>query len=745
MIGKTISHYKVLEKLGEGGMGVVYRAEDTRLKRPVALKFLKHEAVGDSVEKKRFLHEAQAAARLDHSNICSVYEVDHIVGQSFIAMAYVDGQSLKDRLEGGPLAIEEVIGIARQINEGLNEAHEKGIVHRDIKPANIMLTTKNQVKIMDFGLAKLSGMTRVTKTGSTIGTMAYMSPEQARGEEVGRSTDIWSFGVVLYEMLTGRLPFQGEYDAAVLYSILNRELDSVSTLRPDTPRNLQLIIGKALEKEPADRYLSMAEILADLKETKPITEPESKKSIIVLPFVNMSPDPDQEYFSDGLTEEIITDLSHVGDLLVISRNSAMTFKGTKKRTSEIARTVNVRYVLEGSVRKAGNNLRITAQLIDATTDAHLWAEKYRGTLDDIFDIQEEVSRSIVDALKLKLTSEETKRITERPINNAEAYECYLHAKREIYRGTEDGLHRALRDLLVSIDMVGENAILIKGMAEVYLQFYEYGVKADEETLLDVEKYANKLIELQPDSDDSYYLLGRIERYRGSVSGAAAFFKKAYTINPDNRDAMLFLANAYGMQIGKTRLADQLLTRLLEIDPLNPLFHACRGMSQTLGGQFDLAFSTFDRFSKLEPDDVWANLFRTYIYAFQNRYDKVFDLVERMMVQKSPGRMYDTLTGWCLFFKYALQGEKTKALDTVTEEVKEFFWNDPEVMWMGICNYALIDEKHEAINWLEHIINRGWINYTFLNERIRFLENIRGEPRFKKLMERVKYEWEHFEV
>ena len=271
MIGKTISHYKVLEKLGEGGMGVVYRAEDTRLKRPVALKFLKHEAVSDSVEKKRFLHEAQAAARLDHPNICAVHEVDHIVGQSFIAMAFVDGPSLREKLEGGPLEIEDVLNISRQIAEGLNEAHEKGIVHRDIKPANIMLTTKGQVKLMDFGLAKLSGMTRVTKTGSTIGTMAYMSPEQARGDEVGFSADIWSFGVVLYEMLTGRLPFQGEYEAAVLYSILNRELDSVSELRPETPTNLQRIVGKALEKEPADRYSSMAEIIADLKEPKSIT------------------------------------------------------------------------------------------------------------------------------------------------------------------------------------------------------------------------------------------------------------------------------------------------------------------------------------------------------------------------------------------------------------------------------------------------------------------------------------------
>jgi len=742
MIGKTISHYKVLEKLGEGGMGVVYKAEDTRLKRPVALKFLKHEAVGDSLEKKRFLHEAQAAARLDHPNICSVYEVDHIVGQSFIAMAYIDGQSMKDRLEGGQLELDDVLDFARQIAEGLNEAHEKGIVHRDIKPGNIMLTTKGQVKIMDFGLAKLSDMTRVTKTGSTIGTMAYMSPEQARGEEVGRSTDIWSFGVVLYEMLTGQLPFQGEYEAAVLYSILNRELESVSSLRPDTPRNLQRIIGKALEKEPADRYQCMAEIIADLKETKPTDEeePEPKKSIIVLPFVNMSPDPDQEYFSDGLTEEIITDLSHVGDLLVISRNSAMTFKGTKKKTREIARDVSARYVLEGSVRKAGNNLRITAQLIDATTDAHLWAEKYRGTLDDVFEIQEEVSQAIVDALKLKLKPEENRKIAERPIKDVQAYECYQRARQEIWRCTEHSFEHAIQLLNNGIEIVGENDLLLATMGTVYFQYINLGIAADESFLKKAEEYAGRVFEIDPESPPGHRLRGLIHWKRGNVQEGVKELNRALAQDPNNPDNLMLLAYLYGFS-GKGFAAKQLLKKLLEIDPLTPVNHLIAGNVHLLEGQFEAALGCFETMFRMEPKEPVFRFSYGNALAWNSQFEKAYAIFD-LIVNDTPQNFF---AGLVSFLKFALQGDKQEALKMVTDElVERAKWDELFTWEMAVC-YALIEEKEEALDWLELSVNRGWIPYPFLNEYDPFLENIRGEPRFKKLMERVKYEWEHFEV
>ena len=349
MIGTTISHYKILEKLGTGGMGVVYKAEDARLKRTVALKFLPPDLTRDPEAKQRFIHEAQAASALQHYNICSVHDIDETNdGQLFIVMDCYEGKSLKEKMAGGLMRIEEAADIAIQVAQWLQKAHEKGITHRDVKPGNIIITNDGVVKILDFGLAKLAGQSRLTKTGSTIGTAAYMSPEQAQGLEVDHRTDIWSLGVVLFEMLTGKLPFRGEHEAALLYSVVHEEPQTVTSLRGDKQVQVERIIRKSLEKDLARRYQTIQELIADLKAVKsPTMElPKQEKSIVVLPFDNLSPDPDQEYFSDGLTEEVISDLSEVRSLRVISRSSAMTFKGMKKKIPEIAREVNVQYVLE---------------------------------------------------------------------------------------------------------------------------------------------------------------------------------------------------------------------------------------------------------------------------------------------------------------------------------------------------------------------------------------------------------------
>ncbi|MFC1553163.1 protein kinase, partial [candidate division KSB1 bacterium] len=754
MIGSTIAHYKILSKLGSGGMGVVYKAEDTKLERKVALKFLPSHYTADEKANKRFKREARAAAKLNHPNIVTIHEIgEHDAPnggiQTYIAMEHVDGKSLRDVMEEGEIAVDRVTDIATQICEGLSEAHKAGITHRDIKPENILIDNSGRVKLLDFGLAQMIGMTRLTIETSTVGTAKYMSPEQYKAADIDHRTDIWSFGVVLFEMLTGKIPFQGEYEAAVMYSVVNTEPEKATSVRPNIPKYFDNIIKMCLVKDPAKRYQNVLEILKELKAPSPLTilepGPNTERSIVVLPFENMSSDPEQEYFSDGLTEEIITDLSHIHDLRVISRNSAMMLKGSRKETKTIAKELNVQYVLEGSVRKAGNNLRITAQLINAPADDHVWAEKYDGILDDIFDIQEKVSRSIVDALKVKLTHKESKQIAERPIDNVEAYEYYHHAKREIYRGTEEGLKRAIQDLQLGLEIVGENALLNKGMAEVYLHYYEYGVKADEETLLNVEKYANMFMVDQPDSDDSYYLLGRIERFRGSTSKAAQYFEKAYAINPENTDVLLFLGNAYGIHVGNTSLADQMCKKLLELDPLTPLNYCVLGIFQMYAGQLEDALSALHKFAKLAQDDLIANLFRVYIYAWKNQYDKTNVLVDQMVNQKSLSRTHDIFAEWCLFFKYALKGDKTKALKTISEDTETYIWNDPELMWLGVCNYALIDEKEEAFKWLEHIIDKGFINYPFLSEHAPFLENIRSEPRFKKLMERVKHEWENFGV
>jgi len=466
-----------------------------------------------------------------------------------------------------------------------------------------------------------------------------------------------------------------------------------------------------------------------------------EKSIVVLPFTDLSPQKDQEYFCDGMTEEIITDLSHVNELLVISRSSAMTFRGSPRTVRDIAKGLNVRYVMEGSVRKAGNDLRITAQLIDATNDAHVWAEKYSGNLDDVFDIQERVSRSIVDAFKIKLSSGEIEKISERLIDNVQAYDYYLRAKRDIFECTPDALKRALRDLEAALSVSGDNVLLNQGMAEVHLHNYEYGFKSDEETLQKAEEYTRKVIRLKPKSAEGYYLLGRIERFRGSVIKAIGYFRSALATDPNHSSALFFLANGLGLHAGKPRLAEPLLARLREIDPLTPLFLFVSGYIQLLDDKPDHALLTFQYMVNMEPELLSFGKFALAIsQAWQGRYDEVFRLADEA-ISRWPD---DSVALWILAFKYALQGEKEKALVTFTDKAREFFWNDPEVPWFGASLFALVDEKEEALRWLEHSVDRGWINYPVFAERNPFFANIRGEERFKKLMARVKFEWEHFE-
>jgi TolB-like protein/predicted Ser/Thr protein kinase len=788
MIGKTVSHYRILEKLGEGGMGVVYKAEDTKLKRTVALKFLPPELTRDPEAKARFIREAQAAASLDHPDICTIYEIDEADNQSFISMAYIDGERLKDKIERGPLKLEEAVEIALHIAQGLQGAHEKGIIHRDIKSANIMLTSSGQVKVMDFGLAKLAGTTAVTREGTTLGTAGYMSPEQARGEDANSRTDIWSLGVVLYEMLTGRLPFRGEYDQALVYQIMNDAPEPITSLRTGVPVEFERIVTKCLEKNSDERYQTAADLIADLRHLQrgmgagadvtrrsmatvarparrvrwwywavPLmvvaiiaaiaffkmprrATPPEEKSIAVIPFVDMSPQQDQEYFCDGMTEELINRLSNIRGLRVPARTSAFMFKGKTGDIPQIGSKLKVHTVLEGSVRKAGNELRITAQLINVADGYHLWSETYDRKLEDVFAIQDEISSAIVNALQLKLTPQETRKISEHPIDNVKAYECYLKADREVMRFDERSLDSALVYLQTAIDIMGDNAELFSGMADVYSQYANVGIR-QEDYLEKAELYAMKALALRPDLASALCQLGSLTIYEGYPKGmynGFRYYKRALAANPTEIRALHGMSAIYE-QVGKLSMADIFVERLELQDPLNPRRHIVRGYFYLYDCRFERALEQFDLLYQADPTSPLAQTSYSLSLAYNGKRDEALAVIDRM----GRGNSNNVMTLFSFLLKYALLHDQESALRLITPDFRKTCWRDFEWSYWVANLLSLAGAKKEALDWLENAINRGFINYPFLRCDP-FLNNIRGEERFKMLMEHAKYEWEHFE-
>ena len=615
MIGKTISHYTILEKLGEGGMGIVYRAQDTTLDRVVALKFLSQHLTSDPTEKERFYLEAKAASALNHPNITTIYEIQDHDNQLFIAMEFVEGQTLKELIEQEPLPMKRVLDIAVQVCEGLAAAHEKGIVHRDIKSENIMLSPKGQAKIMDFGLAKVRGTTKLTQAGSTLGTAAYMSPEQARGEEVDQRSDIFSFGVVLYELLTGQLPFKGEHQAAIAYSIMNEEPQPVVRYNNKVSVDLERIVFKALAKDKEERYQHIDDLLADLRrerksleyvktttlaqpvETqKPLKkrmiplvlaglavlilivgyfalfnkkEPESgRKMLAVLPFENLGA-PEQEYFAAGITDEITTHLAKVGGLGVISRTSVLQYKDTKKTVQQIGKELGVQYVLEGTLLwdKSGvsNRVRINPQLIRVKDGTHVWAESYDRVLEQIFALQSDIAEKVASALNITLLEAEQRYIAAKPTENLEAYEYYLRGKDYTNRhyGERDASIK-MYEKAVEIDPTFALAYASLSVEHSFM-YWAYHDRTDQR-LNKAKEAVDRALELKPDLPEAHRALGYYY-YWGSwdYDRALEQFAIAQKGQPNNSDLLAAIGYVQRRQ-GKFQEAVTNLKKAVELDP-----------------------------------------------------------------------------------------------------------------------------------------------------------------------------------
>ena len=737
MIGKTISHYKILEKIGEGGMGVVYKGEDAKLRRVVALKFLPEGLMKDPEAKERFVQEAQAAAALDHPNICTVHEIDEAEDQTFIAMAYIQGESLRDIIGSGALEMDRAVKIAMQIAEGLREAHKRGVIHRDIKPANIILTESEQAKIMDFGLAKLVWGVDLTKTAVIMGTVAYMSPEQAKGEAVDQRTDIWSFGAMLYEMLSGERPFKNRHDHALLHSLLYEEPEPIGNLRKDLPVGLDNIVAKCLQKDPKDRYRDMESLLGDLKSFSVEYKPDSSRletadkkvpSIAVLPFVNMSVDPDNEYFSDGLSESIINVLTQLNNFKVVARTSAFSFKGKDVNIQDIGKELNVENVLEGSVQKAGNRLRITAQLISVKDGYHLWSEKFDRTLDDVFAIQDEISLQIVDKLKIKLGSEEKSMLVKRYTEDIEAYNLYLKGLYNLAQITKEGVDKALDLFHQVIKKDPTYALAYAGISDCHARNTWYYYRPPKEELPKALAFAEKALTLDPQLSEAHVSLGYAKMlYDRDWEKAGREFQQAIELNPGNALAHNFYSIYYAV-LGKNDKSIAEAQKALDLSPADLWMWINLGMRYYYDNQFEMCLKYTKKAIVLEPNSFLGHCYSVFPLVFLGRTKEALQAAYKaaeVLGEYSPHILI------ALGLAHSTSGNRKEAEKIIDELVG---LSDKgtiptfSIAWI----YTSLEERDKAYEWMERAVDENdplimWIKSDPMFKRLE------ADPRYNKLL------------
>ncbi|MDX1546172.1 MAG: protein kinase [Rhodothermales bacterium] len=729
--GHTVAQYQVQEKLGGGGMGVVYRALDTTLQRPVALKFLPPHLAASPEAKQRFLHEAQAASALDHPNICTIHEIGQTGDdQLFIAMAFYEGETLKKKIGRGPLPVEEAVHLARQIAEALAAAHAAGIVHRDVKPANVMVTAGGRVKLLDFGLAKLEDVT-LTRAGTRLGTVSYMSPEQARGDTVDARTDIWALGVVFYEMLAGRRPFRGEGEQAVLYSIREAAPEPVLALRPEVGEALSEVVDRALAKDPAARYQTMDALLGALGGERSeagrarrsgrrwrrytalaggiavllgalwigagllrSSEGAALDSVAVLPLENLSGDPGRDYIADGMTEELIHTLGQVGGLRVAARTSSFAFQGRPVDVREVGRRLGVATVLEGSLLGSEEDLRIVVRLVGAADGLQIWSGTYDRKLEEVLAIQNDIARAVASALEGRLGGEALAAAAWAALDPV-AYEHYLKGRYFWNKRTAAGLHRAVDHFRQAIDRAPTYARAYAGLADAYciLGFYDW--QPPREAFPKARAAAQRALEIDPSMAEPHAALGYVALYYDwDWEESERQFRRAIERNPRYAVAHQWYAN-YLTAMGRFEEAAREMQWGLALDPLSLINAAALGWTYTYAGRYDEAVEEFRRTLEMDRSFVLAYLWLGQTYELQGRTDLAVDTL-RHAVGLS-GR--DPIVVAALARAYAVAGDRRRA-EALLEEVEGGGAAGYVPSYEIAAVYAALGHAGAAVAWLD---------------------------------------------
>jgi serine/threonine protein kinase/tetratricopeptide (TPR) repeat protein len=730
--------YSVLRELGEGGMATVYLAEDVRHHRNVALKVLKPELAA-AVGAARFLSEIRVTANLQHPHILPLFDSGEADAFLFYTMPYVEGETLRSRMDReGPFEVDAAVRIATDVAEALQVAHERGIVHRDVKPSNILLS-RGGALVADFGIAGATALpkdARLTRTGSSIGTVGYMSPEQVAGDgEVDPRADIYSLGCVLFEMLSGEPPFGRGSSMSVLARQLSGPTPSVRASRPEVPTDLEQALATALAREPADRFESISAFAGALSANTVQTAAAvaAGKTVLVLPFVNRSPDPDNEYFSDGLTEEVISDLAGVSALGVISRNSAMALKGTTTDTRTLASRHGVTHLVTGSVRKAGSSLRITVELVEASTDRPLWSHKFSGTMEDVFQFQEEIARQIVEALEVRLTDTERREAADRPIEDPVAYDCYLKARQLTYNWTEESQHGALGLVNEAIRLTGETPLLLATMGQIRWNMVNSGVTSAEDGLPQALELANRALAIQPDHHVAIFVRGLVAATRGQIEPAIRDLYRAHRMRPGDWNVLIEWVR-WSMSAGLENVG-RYAEQVVRIDPLTPFSHLGLGHQFVMRGLRAEAIPPLRRALALSHG-LRLHMLVAWSMAEAELREESADILERVAAPPSD----DPHRAAMLFLAHALRGDEGQALRHLAPAAVHRLQSEWDFLALA-SGYALIGQRTQGVASLRRATEAGLIHYPFMSERSHLLDGLRGEPAFEALMAEIRPRWE----